>query len=223
MGFEPQRSSVGRAQGALQKNPYEGRWNWWYSSIADVMIRSPSFTKEEIALELRKHPHTISLIVNTDMFQDYLAQRKDAWRREHDFALVAGLTKVAELSIESAASFLEKKKDQVPLPVAVEAMNSALDRLGYGPKPTAQVAIQVNQDARAQTVIVQGVSASVLEEARQALRIAESKRAEEYDSTRPISRKALVEPARPARVLDEGQQETLDLFAVDMGEETPAS
>lgn len=136
----------------------------------------------EIAIELGKAANTISMIVNTDLFKDYLARRKDAWRKEHDFAILSRVTRVAELSMDSAIEHLEKKKDQVPLAVAVEAMNSALDRLGYGPKTGPQVAVQVNTDnSTTQTVVVQGVSASALEEARAALRIAESKRAEEFD------------------------------------------
>ena len=208
MPIEPVRSHVTRAQVARQRNPYEGRWNWLYSSIADIMIRDPSIAQSDIALELNKAPNTISMIVNTDMFQEYLARRKEAWREKHDHAILSKLTRVAELSLDSVAEQFEKKKDQIPLPIAVEAMNSALDRLGYGPKQQAAVSVQVNQDnSRTQTVVVQGVSATALEEARAALRIAESKRAEEYDGRLTIESAPL-----EGAITDSGQE---DLFAID--------
>jgi IS30 family transposase len=145
------------------------------------MIRRPSGAINEIAKELNKHPNTISMIINTDMFQEYLARRKDQWHKEHDFALMSKVTRVAELALDSVATHLETKRDQVPLPIAVEAMTSALDRLGYGPKTAPQVSVNVDNSSRSQTVVIEGVSANALEEARQALRIAEAKRGEEYD------------------------------------------
>lgn len=181
MPIEPLRSHV-RSALTVQRNPYEARWRWWYSSIADIMIRDPSTKIQDIAAELAKSPNTISMIVNTDLFQEYLSRRKEQWRKEHDFAILSKVTRVAELSLDSVAEQFIKKKDQVPLGMAVEAMTSALDRLGYGPKQTPTVAVQVNDNSsRVQTVVVQGVGASALEEARAALRLAESKRAEDYD------------------------------------------
>jgi len=245
MPIEPLRSHVSRVQRAAQRNPYEGRWNWWYSSIADIMIRDPSMRLSDIASELNKASNTISMIVNTDLFKDYLARRKEEWRRDHDFVILSKIQRVAELSLESVAQQLEKKKDQVPLNMAVETMVSALDRLGYGAKTQPQVAVNVNQsDNRTQTVIVQGVSASALEEAREALRLAERKSAESYDDrlTRHPTLK-LVEPGplgpsdtraneadkeppplgggdNSSRRGEASQQ--IDLFAIDEGEAPPS-
>lgn len=226
MPLEPARSSVTRAQRALQRNPYEGRWNWWYSAIADIMIRDPGVNSTEIALELHKHPNTISMIMNTDLFREYLAQRKDAWRQQHDFAILSKVTRVAELSLDSVAEQFIKKKDQVPLPIAVEAMTSALDRLGYAPKQQPQVAVTVNNDARAQTVVVQGVSASALEEARAALRLAERRRAEVFDvqpgtlapplpagSEASTMASTMAAPRSEASTVPTGEDLQIDLFA----------
>lgn len=224
--IEPLRSHVSRTQMSRQQNPYEGRWNWWYSAIADAMIRNPSSSLGDIAKALNKHPNTISMIINTDMFQEYLARRKDLWRKDHDFAIVSKVTRVAELALDSVAEHLEKKRDQVQLPIAVEAMTSALDRLGYGPKQQAAVSVSVDNSSRSQTVVIQGVSASALEEARAALRLAETKRGEEYDGRlagHPPLR--LIEPASlGASDKDSGEdedQKTLDLFAIDLGTSSP--
>lgn len=181
------------------------------------MIRDPSTKIQDIAAELAKSPNTISMIVNTDLFQEYLSRRKEQWRKEHDFAILSKVTRVAELSLDSVAEQFEKKKDQVPLGMAVEAMTSALDRLGYGPKQAPTVAVQVNDNSsRTQTVVVQGVGASALEEARAALRLAESKRAEDYDGR--LAR----HPAPKLVEVDKGEdkdspQLDLDFTVVDSG------
>jgi len=231
MPLEPARSHVTRRQMAVQKNPYEGRWNRWYSAIADILIRAPAASNNDIAKELGKAPNTISMIVNTDMFNEYLAQRKDEWRRTHDFTLLNKLTKVAELSLDSVIEQFEKKKDQVPLALATSTMNSALDRLGYTPKTSPAVEVTVNNDARTQTVVVQGVSATALEEARNALRIAEGKRAEVYDgliqhqpslSPPPFGEAQL--PARSKAPTNQPEQlDLLELTAVEVGTGSPGS
>lgn len=222
MALEPARAHVSRRLASSQRNPFEGRWNRWYSAIADILIRTPAASNIDIAAELGKHSNTISMIVNTDMFREYLAQRKDEWRRQHDFAILSKLTRVAELSLESAAEYLEKKKDQIPLPVSINAMTSALDRLGYTPKTSPAVEVVVNNDHRAQTVVVQGVSATALEEARNALRIAEGKRAEAYDGL--IQHQPSLSPPSPgsgrrgtSRSGTPEQLDFLELTAVETG------
>lgn len=188
MSIEPAFSRVSRAQSMRQRNPFEGRWNWWYSAIADIMIRDPSLKLNDIAFELNKHPNTISLIVNTDMFREYLAQRKEQWRQNHDFTILKKVSRVAELALDSVAEQFEKKKDQVPLALAVETMTTTLDRLGYSPKQVSPVSVQVNQhsDNSTKTVVIQGVSPAALEEARDALRLAEQRRAAVYDESTSV-------------------------------------
>ena len=218
MAFEPAFSRVTRAQVAQRKgsdvNPIEGRWRWWYSAIADLMIAEPHLTQKEIADRLGKHPNTVSMIVSTDMFQEFLAQRKDQWRRQHDFTILSKVTRVAELALESVAQQFEKKKDQIPLGLAVETMTSALDRLGYSPQ-NQQPLVQINNqqvNEGAKTVIVQGVSATVLEEARNALRLAEQKRGEETELLKQLGSPALIEVSA-ADGIDGASQEP-DLFAL---------
>lgn len=223
MPVEPARQAVSRYQMARQANPYQGRWNWWYGAIADVMIEEPGLKVQEIAKRLNKHEKTISLIMRTDMFQEFLAQRRAEYRGNHDFALKSGLQRVALLALDAAADHLEKKKDQVPLASSIEAMSSALDRLGYAPQSSPAVSVQVNNDnSKTQTVVVEGVSASALEEARAALRLAEAKRGQDFDRLTGPTSPLLVESSGrdelPSELPDrenEGQL-TLDLAHVEM-------
>lgn len=153
-----------------------GRWTWWYSAIADAMIRNPDLRMQDIAALLGKHPNTVSMIVNTDMFREYFAQRKEAWRQDHDHALRAKLTDVATESLDIVLEQLKAKRTQIPLNVALKVTESALDRLGYAPSSGPEVVVNNTVDARQQSVSVQGLSASELEEARQALRRVEQTR-----------------------------------------------
>lgn len=151
-------------------SPANGRWAWWYSAIADAMIRHPDKTIKEIAVMLNKHPNYLSMVINSDLFKEYLAQRKEAWRVEHDHMLRAKLTDVASEGLDIVLDQLRTKRSQIPLNAALNVTQSALDRLGYAPDATPVVVVNNLQDNRQQTVSVSGLSALDLEEARSALR-----------------------------------------------------
>lgn len=162
---------------AQYRNPYENRWRWWYPAISDWMIRNPSGKILDCAAELKKHANTISMIITTDMFKEFHAQRQREWQQVHDFGIKQKLTAVAENSLDIMLEQMNKQKDKVPMKMAVEFATSALDRLGYLPSSQGP-AVQVNIDSRQQnnTVVLQGVSATELEEARMAMRHAEEMR-----------------------------------------------
>ena len=139
--FEP-KTSVGLKD---PKNPYQGRWRWWYPGIADWIIRNPEGSLQDCAAELQKAYGTIAFIVRTDMFQEYLAQRRAQWQKEHDFTIVAKVTRVAERSLDLLLDKMEKQADKIPMQLVTEVATSALDRLGYGPKQQgANVNVNVN-------------------------------------------------------------------------------
>ena len=158
-----------------QVNQPSGRWRNWYEDIADWMIQHPGGLAKECAKDLNKHPVTISMIVGSDLFKAYYAKRRAEWRERHDHALINKLTNLAEASLDLLLIQLEKKKDQVPIQLVTEMATSALDRLGYSPQRNGGPALQVNVNG-AQTVQV-AVSTEQLEEAREALRVAERNRA----------------------------------------------
>ena len=155
-------------------NPYNTRWRWWYSAIADWMIRNPGGTLQDCAKELGRAYGTIRMIHNTDMFQTYLDERKKEWRHAHDFSLVHKLTKVAESGLDQILETMAKKGDQIPMKMLNELTTGALDRLGYAPAAaTPSVQVNVNQDQRKQVMVA--APPALLEEAREAMRIAQEK------------------------------------------------
>lgn len=173
MANEPALSFVSKA---TTLNPYEKRWRWWYSAIADWMIRNPGRPLKECALELKKADNTIYAIVSTDLFKDYLAKRKAEWSRDHDEVLRSKLTNVAELALDAVSDKLTKQRDKIDLPLLTTLLESSLDRLGFAPQtgPALQFN-QFTQDNSTRVVQLPGsVTALALEEARFALRAAQS-------------------------------------------------
>lgn len=170
---------------AYQQRPAsapEGRWRWWYASIADWMLRNPDGTQEDCARHFGKHPNTISRIVTSDTFRAYLAQRRREWQSDHDARITQRLGDVALKSMDNILDQLDKKRDTLKLDILTELMGSSLEALGFGKPaaPTVQVTTQI--DASTQQVVLPGsVSTAALEEARAALRLAEQRRVLEID------------------------------------------
>lgn len=150
-------------------------WRPWYVSISDWMIRNPGGDLADCARDLGRHAVTIRYIVNSDMFREFHAQRRQEWREHHDFAIVSRMTKVATKSLDVLLEKMDKQADKIPMQLITELATSSLDRLGYAPKTGPAVQVNVG-DNRTQTINAP-VTAAALEEARDALRAAERKRA----------------------------------------------
>jgi hypothetical protein len=163
-----------RGHGLDPSNPYQGRWRGWYPAIADWQLEHPGGKLTDCAKELGKHVNTITMIVNTDMYRDYFARRREEWTRNHDFSIINKTTHVAERALDVMLDKLEKQADKLPMNLVTEVATSALDRLGYAPKPPASVEVNVNTDNR--KVVMVPISAGALEEARDAIRAAEQAR-----------------------------------------------
>jgi hypothetical protein len=146
---------------------------FWYDSIIDFMLSHPGCSYKEIAADLGRHPVTIGLVVKSDLFKARYAQRKEHFNAELDARLTGKLAKVAEMSLDLTLESLEKKRTQVPLPLLHEMADTALSRLGYGPKASANPSVQVNVSSGNISQVVAPVSAEALSAARQNLRIIE--------------------------------------------------
>lgn len=179
-------SSLQERQANGWKNPYAGRFRWWYPAIADWLISHPDGTIAECAAALGRGVSTIGAITTTDIFRDYLTQRRKEWEARHDHSLQRKLGAVASLSLDILLEGLEKKRDTVPMKDIAAIANTTLERLGY--TTAQQPTVQVNTVGGATQVVIP-VTASALEEARSAMRIAQSRRA----STPLVSHDAIPE------------------------------
>lgn len=169
---EPQSSQLSRRQLAKQGS-IEGRWRWWYAGICDYRLTHPGCSNKEIALYLKKHENTISMIVNTDMYREYEAQCKAQWRSHNEDVLRQKLMGVTTLALDSMKVQLEKKQDQIPLAISNEILKTGLEALGFGPKSAPGVVINNTQQ---HVNLPAAVSPQMLDEARMALRGVERQR-----------------------------------------------
>ena len=154
-------------------------WQPWYVSISDWMIRNPSGDMVDCARDLGRSAPTIRYIVNSDMFREFHARRREEWRKNHDFAIISRVTRVAERSLDLILDKMEKQADKIPMQLVTDIATASLDRLGYAPAQTPAVSVNISQNNGTQMVNVP-VTAAALEEARDALRAAEQKRAIEH-------------------------------------------
>src|SRR5689334_22568602 len=86
------------------------RWRHWYGQICDYRILHPGATNREVATYVGKHENTICAIVSSDMYREYEAQRKQAWREQNEFVLRQKLLGVTTKALDSMEAQFEKKK-----------------------------------------------------------------------------------------------------------------
>jgi hypothetical protein len=189
-------------------NPYNGRWRQWYVDIADWMIAHPGGDMTECAKDLGRHYNTIAFITRSNIFRDYYAQRRAEYSARLDEGMRAKLTGVASKSLDVLLGKLEKQGDALPLKFVTELATSTLDRLGYAPNTPGTV-VSIDQSDR-RTVQV-AVNAGALEEAREAMRAAEEKRA--IESRLAAARVVLPGDAVPAGGAGSSPDGVLDLMA----------
>lgn len=145
---------------------------WWYPAIADWMLRNPGGDMVKCAKDLDRSVGGLRMITSSDMFKEYYAQRRREWQEAHDFAILSRVNQVATKSLDLVLDKMERKGDQVPMNVAKDIAFSALDRLGYAPQNGPQVTVNTGE----QKNVFVAVTPDALEEARTALRLAESGR-----------------------------------------------
>lgn len=151
----------------------------WYDSIVDDMLANPGTTLKATAGRLGRTPASIGYIVNSDLFKARYAQRRDRFNDELDSRLTGKLAQVAEKALDFTLEALDKKRDNVPLPLLHEISDKALSRLGYGPKGGAAVAptVVVQNNVSASAGVQVPVSREALASARENLRTIEGIRA----------------------------------------------
>jgi hypothetical protein len=138
----------------------------WYDSIIDDILANPGTRLKDTAARLGRAATTISSVVSSDLFKARWVQRREQFNQALDERLTRKLAAVAEKGLDAQIEILEKKRDTIPLPVLNETVKNSLDRLGYGPSPTAPPPVVVNNNV---------VSAEALAKARENLKTIEGK------------------------------------------------
>lgn len=157
-------------------SPYDAikanrRMRWWYEHLADLMIANPSMKQNDLAAHFNRSPSTISLIINSDAFKAYLAQRRAEYTKTLDASVRDKLLNVADKSFDLILQRFEKKRDTIPLDSLQKLADSSLKALGYGQEKSSGPTIINNQPT---TVLPVAVSLSDLQDAQKALRAAQT-------------------------------------------------
>lgn len=140
-----------------------------YEILADFMIANPRASYAELGEQLGLHANTVGMIVRSDIFQEYLRQRRDRNAEEFDGAVREKVMKTADRSLDLILDVMEKKRDNIPLGQLLQINERAMDALGYGGSAKAQPAVNVNVQQNNQTVAAP-VAREVLESARATVR-----------------------------------------------------
>jgi hypothetical protein len=143
------------------------KWSWWYDGIIDWMIAHPGGKLKDCAADLNRSPNTISYVVNCDAFRDRLAQRREEFKMWHDFTIISKTQEVAVAALDAMLVQLQTKRDKIPLKDSSAAASTALQALGFGAKPGANVEVNVGPGA-GQKVL--NVSRETLEKSRASIR-----------------------------------------------------
>lgn len=160
---------------------------WYFDQIIDYIMANPGARPAELAKHVNRSPGTISAIVNSDMFKARFQSRREAYAKDHDFAIMGRNVALAERSMDLILEVLEKKKDQVPLGQLLQIQSSALDRLGYSVQREPSVSVSVQQHTDNRTVVLPpSVDASVIAEARLAIRQDQQDRLNNSRDTQPL-------------------------------------
>jgi hypothetical protein len=134
-------------------------------AIIDLLLVEPTLTQKDIAIRLERHPATVGMIMNSDLFRARYEQRRGAQTAALTEAINTRLSRVAFRALELTEEILAEERTAVPLPALVDVADKALARLGYGPKMAANPAVVINN----QTSVVAPVTPEQLRAARQKL------------------------------------------------------
>jgi hypothetical protein len=110
-----------------------------HQAIADWLIANPDRTQNECAAEFRISPAWLSVIVNSDIFREYIQSRLNEVSTPVMFSLREKLLGVAHRAVEKLGAAVDNSQDPDFL---LAAADKTLHRLGYaptrGPEPVAQ-------------------------------------------------------------------------------------
>lgn len=112
--------------------------NYFHEGLADYLLVNPGATLREIGLYFGYSPSWICSVINADMFQAYLGERRKGITAGVAQSLPDKLKDAAHLATERLAEIVATTNDEK---VAVDAADKILHRYGYAPnaKNGAQV------------------------------------------------------------------------------------
>ena len=116
----------------------------WHKTLADIVLSSPELTQREIAKRLNRSEYWLSIVINSDAFQHYIAERR---RDLHDPIVVERFEdKIAAVGSMAIDRIGERLESRAPMTndELLAAATFAAKCAGLGaPKPGAGVNLYV--------------------------------------------------------------------------------
>lgn len=137
VGDGPAPSSP-RLSGSTNKQQV-AKVSYTHDAMIDLIIANPAIKQIQLAEHFGYRPHTISIIINSDAFQEALAKRRDEVVSPE---LRATIQDRFRAMVAASQEYLLEKLSTSPTPqLALGVLNSASRSLGYGARehPTVQV------------------------------------------------------------------------------------
>jgi hypothetical protein len=112
----------------------------WHEMVADMLIADPNLSQREIARRLGRSEYWMSIVCNSDAFQDYLARRKEEFIDPILQATVEDrLSAVANRSMDEFLRRMDLAPGSVTNDQLIRATEVSTKSLGMGPQTKAPV------------------------------------------------------------------------------------
>src|SRR6266540_5183491 len=92
------------------------RLHYWYDAIIDLLLVEPTLTQKDIAIRLERHPATVGMIMNSDLFRARYEQRRGTQSAALTQAINTRLSRVALQALELTEEILTEEQTAIPLP-----------------------------------------------------------------------------------------------------------
>lgn len=106
-----------------------------HKAIADSMIAEPDKKQRVLAVELDISETHLSVIVNSDAFEEYFALRRADHEERISEDIIAKFGHLAEECVDTLIERIQDERDTVGLGVVVDATKVAVSALGLGGGP----------------------------------------------------------------------------------------
>lgn len=175
--YLPPRDAHSLAPSGIAPQTQRKRVLWWHDAIIDVMLANPGWTIKKIAEHLKRKPQTLYLVTNSDVFRARLAMRRAEHAKNLSTSVIEKTTRVADKALELALNRLESESSaQIPTLQLFSLADKALERLGYGSRPSGPSVVVNNVNGTQQNAYM-SVPADVIRDSQQRMREEQAARA----------------------------------------------
>ena len=139
----------------------------WHEELLEFLLAHPRASLAEISIYFNATPSWISIVKNSDAFQEMWAQRRNEHFNRVSINVSERITALAEVTVDALTVKMEKaiQTDTATIDQLKEVGDMALKALGFGAKHNNSISIQNNA-----TTANVFVDKATLERAREARR-----------------------------------------------------